>query len=57
MRIKQFNDEVLFVEDQIVKVGHRDIEILKERAQRNQRKRVRLCAHKDTNDRLHEMLI
>lgn len=57
MRVKQFNEEVLFAEDRIVKVERRDIEFFKERAGYNQRKRIRLCAHKDIDDKLHEMLI
>lgn len=57
MRVKQLNEEVLFADDRIVKVGRRDIEFLKERARCNQRKRIRLCAHKDIDNRLHEMLI
>ncbi|MCP4351302.1 MAG: WbuC family cupin fold metalloprotein [Desulfobacterales bacterium] len=57
MRIKQFNNEVLIADDLIVKVKDQDINMLKERAVRNSRKRIRLCAHKDTEDSLHEMLI
>lgn len=57
MRTKQFNEEVLFRDEQIVKVDRRDIEFLKDRAGSNRRKRMRLCAHKDIKDALHEMLI
>lgn len=57
MRTKQFNKEVLFTDEQIVKVDRRDIEFLKERAGCNRRKRIRLCAHKHVKDTLHEMLI
>lgn len=57
MRIKQFNEEVFFADEGIVKVGRRDIEFLKEKARYNERKRIRLCAHKDVDDKLHEMLI
>jgi len=57
MSFKQFNEEVLFAGDKIVKVGPREVEFLKERARRNKRKRMRLCAHKDIDDKLHEMLI
>lgn len=57
MRFRRFNDEVLFSEDRILKVGHREIEYLKEHAALNQRRRIRLCAHKDPDDQVHEMLI
>ncbi len=57
MRFKKFNEEVYFSDEKIVKVAHRDIEFLKEKAEHNERKRVRLCSHKDVKDSLHEMLI
>lgn len=57
LRVREVNDEVLFGEDRVIKVARADIEYLKERAQRNPRKRIRLCAHRDLEDKLHEMLI
>lgn len=57
MRVKQVSEEVLYADEPIVKVGRQEIELLKEKAGTNQRQRVRLCAHKDVSDKLHEMLI
>ncbi len=57
IRYREYNAEVLYAEDPIVQVDRRDIEFLVERALQNPRKRIRLCAHKDTTDALHEMLI
>jgi cupin fold WbuC family metalloprotein len=57
IRFREHNAEVLYAEDPIVQVDQRDIEFLVARAARNPRKRIRLCAHKDVNDKLHEMLI
>jgi cupin fold WbuC family metalloprotein len=57
MRFHEQSAEVLYAEDPIVQVDSEDIEFLVERAAKNPRKRIRLCAHKNTNDRLHEMLI
>ena len=57
MRLNKFNEEVFFADDEIVKLGYQDIDFLKEKAQNNERKRVRLCAHKEVKDTLHEMLI
>ena len=57
MKTTKFNDEVLFAVDDLVKVDANDIEELKQKARLNPRRRVRLCAHKDLNDSIHEMLI
>jgi cupin fold WbuC family metalloprotein len=57
IRFREHNAEVLYAEDPIVQVDQRDIELLVARAAKNPRKRIRLCAHKDVNDKLHEMLI
>jgi len=57
MKTTKFNDEVLFVVDDIVQLDVSDIEELKKKARQNPRKRIRICAHKDTKDHIHEMLI
>lgn len=57
MRMKRANDEVFYADEPIVRVGCREIEFLKERADLNERKRARLCAHTGTDDKLHEMVI
>jgi cupin fold WbuC family metalloprotein len=57
MPLRRINDEVLFASCEIVRVGARDIETLKEQALRNPRHRIRICAHRDEQERLHEMLI
>jgi len=57
MRVKQQNEEVLYADGRIVMVGRQDIEFLKAKADMNQRKRIRLCAHRTVDDSLHEMLI
>jgi len=51
------NEEVFVAEDRIVKVDPALLAELKAQAARNPRRRARLCAHKDVEDRLHEMLI
>ena len=56
-RIKRINDEVFVAEDQIVQVDRSQLETLKAQAARNPRRRARICAHKDVQDKLHEMLI
>jgi cupin fold WbuC family metalloprotein len=56
-RFREHSPEVLYAEDPVVKVDRQDIEMLVQRASQNPRKRARLCTHKNTNDKLHEMLI
>jgi cupin fold WbuC family metalloprotein len=57
MNFVEFNEEVLFTSDPITSVTAKDVAFLKERASQNHRKRVRLCAHRDVEDPVHEMLI
>jgi cupin fold WbuC family metalloprotein len=57
MNVKKSNDEVLVANDRIIKLQCTFIESLKKKAANNTRKRIRLCAHKNVNDTLHEMFI
>ena len=57
MRATKFNEEVLYSADEVVKVDANDIEVLKILAEKNRRRRVRLCVHQDIHDSIHEMLI
>jgi len=57
MRIKIINEEVFFTDEPIVKVSNEDITFLKRKSKSNQRKRVRLCAHRYVEDEVQEMLI
>jgi cupin fold WbuC family metalloprotein len=55
--LTKLNDEVLVASSPLVQLGRADIEALKRQALTNPRCRIRICAHPDTADRLHEMLI
>jgi cupin fold WbuC family metalloprotein len=57
MRTRIFNQEVLFSDEAMVKLGRRDLKSLKTHALKNKRRRMRLCMHRNINDRLHEMFI
>lgn len=57
MGYKKINDEVLYFGDGAVTVSLRDLAFLKEAAQKNPRKRIRLCAHSSVDDKIHEMFI
>lgn len=55
--MKRTSDEVFYADEPIVRVGKEEIKFLKYQATITPRRRARLCAHPDTNDRLHEMFI
>ncbi len=57
MKIKAFNNEVLFAAEANSAVGPRELKSLKTKVVHNKRKRIRLCMHRDVDDNLHEMLI
>lgn len=56
-KIKQLNKEVLFNICRNIGVGYKEITFLKEKSRLNRRKRIRLCAHNNLRDKLHEMFI
>jgi cupin fold WbuC family metalloprotein len=57
MQYRYVSEEVLYPADQVVAVSARDIDELKQKQQSTARKRIRLCAHQNTDEALHEMLI
>lgn len=57
MNYTKFNEEVYYTKDTITKVTSEVIDFLKQKASDNERRRIRLCTHKDVNDPVHEMLI
>jgi cupin fold WbuC family metalloprotein len=54
---RQVNDEVFYATDQPATAGWGDVAFLKEAAAKSPRQRARLCAHRDTGDLLHDMII
>lgn len=54
---KQISSEIIFIKDKTVKVANKDIDLLKRKAVKNLRRRIRLCAHPGIKDNLHEMII
>ena len=54
---RQQNSEVLYTKDTISTVNRPDVKNLKILFINNERKRIRLCTHSDSNQVLHEMLI
>jgi cupin fold WbuC family metalloprotein len=55
--MRQLNEEVFYSDETIVKINQENIQWLKNKALANARNRSRLCAHKDINALVHEMLI
>jgi cupin fold WbuC family metalloprotein len=55
--MRELNDEVLVADEELVRVDASELERLKAAAARNRRNRIRICAHHDVGDPLHEMLI
>ncbi|MFA6432184.1 MAG: WbuC family cupin fold metalloprotein [Candidatus Margulisiibacteriota bacterium] len=55
--VKIINEEVVYAESKIVLVDQVDLAELKQKSLGNKRGRIRLCAHQDVNDRIHEMII
>jgi cupin fold WbuC family metalloprotein len=57
MRTRLAVEEVLFTEDSFLRLDRSDVRLLITMAVRNKRKRMRLCAHKNPNEKLQEMFI
>ncbi len=53
----QKSPEVFVAESAVVSVSEADIDFLKAQALASPRKRARICAHRDSTDMLHEMII
>lgn len=56
-QLKKINEEVFLATDLIVRFDRHAVEFIKEKALSNKRGRARICAHKSSDDSLHEMLI
>lgn len=54
---KKINNEVLYPQGPVVKADRRDVLLLRKGAGAGARKRMRLCAHGEARDKVHEMLI
>jgi cupin fold WbuC family metalloprotein len=57
MQYRQVSEEVLYPTDQIVAINADDVTELTRKRESTARKRIRLCAHQQIEDSLHEMLI
>ncbi len=57
MNLRKINEEVFIAEDAVVRLGDEELAFLKGQARLSPRRRARICAHKTSDDTLHEMLI
>lgn len=57
MNLRRISDEVFVAEDRIVRLDAAAIEFVKRQASVSSRRRARICAHRSSDDSLHEMLI
>jgi cupin fold WbuC family metalloprotein len=55
--VRKLNEEVLVADEELVRVSALDVGRLKTAAAANERRRIRILAHRDVSDSLHEMLI
>ena len=56
-RFKTVGEEIIYAQGLVVSINNGDLAMLKHIAEANPRKRVRICAHPDIDDTLHEMFI
>lgn len=57
MRMREINKEVFFADEPIVSVTRSEIDFLRARFRDNERKRIRLCAHRNIENMIHEMFL
>lgn len=57
MPLERVSDEVFVAQNPIVVLGDEEISFLRDRALSSQRQRARICAHRRSDDPLHEMFI
>jgi cupin fold WbuC family metalloprotein len=55
--VRLLNDEVIAADEDILRIDSARLVQLKGAAAANARRRIRICAHPDTSDPLHEMVI
>lgn len=57
LKMRRTGQEVFVADEHIVSVGRKEMDLLKRTVHETDRKRVRLCAHKDIENTLHEMFV
>lgn len=57
LAIRKLSDEVFVADDPIVRIGGEHLAFLKQQAAKSARRRARICAHRQPDDAVHEMVI
>jgi cupin fold WbuC family metalloprotein len=57
MKLRSQTPEVLHADEKIVRLGGGDVRFLRESLSRSSKGRSRICAHRDSSNTLHEMII
>jgi cupin fold WbuC family metalloprotein len=57
MKYLKVSDEVLVADDNFLLLDHDFIDVLKNIAKKNKRKRVRICIHRNDHEKIQEMFI
>jgi len=57
LKMKRTGEEVFVADQPVVSIGSKEIEFLKQTVHTTARKRVRLCAHRELENTLHEMFV
>jgi cupin fold WbuC family metalloprotein len=57
LKMTRTGQEVFVADEHVVSVGKKEMDFLKKTVHETDRKRVRLCAHKDIENTLHEMFV
>ncbi len=57
MRVTALTTEVIVASEPLVRVGSEEIRLLKRAAEKNERRRMRLCAHPHVDSPIQEMII
>ena len=57
MKATVVNPEVFYADGDIVSIAKGDLQFLHDAAERSPRRRARVCAHKDVDETLHEMVV
>ena len=57
LKLKEINPEIFYTDNGLSVIARTEMEFLKKKCLQNPRQKIRICTHKDPQDKLHEMLI
>ena len=57
LKLKEINPEIFYTDNELSVITRTEMEFLKKKCLQNPRQKIRICTHKDPQDKLHEMFI